>query len=741
MKQLIVALLILFTLNAQGKTPQLLLGPPSPEDLISERGILHPSQEQVEACADCHPEHVEGFKKTHMSRAFNRPLLSEVIEDFSPEKSVVIHPKTQVGYRAFIDDEGQWWQEEFDPKGNYKRQVKVKYLVGSGNHTRSYIGERHGELFELPLTWYSPTKNRSGLWDMSPGYHRPDHFRFSRPIKADCLFCHNDLSPIDDEKLSGFVGDLPSGITCARCHGDGTAHINSRLEGKEPAVGQSDPSILNPSYLSTTRQHQICEQCHLAGEARALLPNKRWDQYDPRIPLEEYFRLYTFKLDSNAHPHLSAAESFGIASHSERMSLSLCRDKGEELKCTTCHNPHRPDDPESYQNACLGCHQGQEQHGHSTQIGKAKSCLSPDHQSESCHSCHMMKSGTNDIPHVRMTDHWIRVSNHSDRDDQNNDSEKHELVYSDHLSPLLPPQRGTDPKVESGLLGLAYAELVKFRDRDEFTARSLNLLVDAAKSKPKWPEVWSALAEMSVKLGDPIAAASAYQKYRELRPYDEYYRLKEVEVLISIKQETQAEELLKEMISRWPSRYQAYEQLANLQMKQLRFQEAEKSYLNAKERAMSEHSISHNLGLLYFVQGDLAKAKLRFEEGISLDGVSSDGPFHLALVEAAEKNYDRSKELMRESLKRNPDQGILYQQLARILFESGDREGSLEPLKEWLLKAPQSLDAYFTLAQYLDALGRYQEVYELFVKANQELSDPQLRQALEISKKRLNQFR
>ena len=96
-----------------------------------------------------------------------------------------------VSYRAFIDEKGTWWQEEFDRKSNYRRKVKVEYIIGSGNHARSYLGIVHDELVELPLTWYS----QRGIWDMSPGYEGTGHFRFLRTIQPECLFCHNDLTP------------------------------------------------------------------------------------------------------------------------------------------------------------------------------------------------------------------------------------------------------------------------------------------------------------------------------------------------------------------------------------------------------------------------------------------------------------------------------------------------------------------------------------------------------------------
>lgn len=721
-------------------------GPPS-SDQIQLKSSLHPAQKQLEACADCHPDYVEGFKNTHMSRAMSKPLLSEVIENFSPEVSQVIHPKTGVGYRAFIDDQGRWWQEEFDPKGDYRRTVEVKYLIGSGNNTRSYIGEVQGELIELPLTWYSPTPNRLGLWDMSPGYQRRDHFRFTRPVKGDCLFCHNDLSKINNQRLSGFVGELPSGITCVRCHGDGQAHIEARLNGEVLDSNQGDLTIFNPKSLSPLRQHQLCEQCHLSGEARALLPGQSWDAYDPRTPLEDYFRVYAFPLDKNVHPELSATESFGIASHAERMKLSACATKSEVFTCTTCHDPHRPDTSTSYQKACLSCHQEGDHNSHHeavtscSKVTDSKTDQPLETSKTLCYQCHMKKSGTSDIPHVRMTDHWVRRS--PDFSDQPEESEtsKPDTVFSDQLVSLLPSLRLDNKQYKEGLLGLAYADLVRFNGRGEFASKALNLLVNAAKQHPQWPELWSRLAEMSEALGDHFAALSAYQQYASLMPNDEYYRLKEVALLIKVGELIKAENILKALIKVRASNYQAYEQLGNIYFQRGAHSEAETFYKTANKLAPEQHSLPHNLGFLSLLRGDFKAARKYFYEGIRRDGVSREGPFYLGLLEAAEKQYQKAIELIGRSLSRDPTYYIAYQQLARITYESGDPSGSIKVLQRWINQDPTQAEAYLILAQYLDAQGLYREVHLTLKRAMTFSSDPRLSEALEVSKKRLNALR
>ncbi|MBM4292674.1 MAG: hypothetical protein FJ138_15715, partial [Deltaproteobacteria bacterium] len=327
-----------------------------------------------------------------MGRALAAARGARVVERFGEDgRARVTHPATGVTYEAWIDAEGRWWQAE--RLGEYARAVEARYVIGSGNHARSYLGEVEGELVELPLTWYA----RRGLWDMSPGYEGADHMRFERPVKADCLFCHNDLTPAADGALAAYAAPLQEGISCGRCHGPGEEHARAHL------TGEGDPAIFNPARVAPARADEVCLQCHLTGEARVLMPGRRWDRYDPREPLSAHHVVYA--LDEGAGAGAGAA--FGIASHGERLALSACARGPQPLTCATCHSPHPTGARAAAQGwaregACLTCHAGDRLPGEAHAPGAARGA-------GGCAGCHMPQGGTSDIPHVRFTDHLIRA--------------------------------------------------------------------------------------------------------------------------------------------------------------------------------------------------------------------------------------------------------------------------------------------------------------------------------------------
>jgi len=114
-----------------------------------------------------------------------------------------------------------------------------------------------------------------------------------------------------------------------------------------------------------------------------------------------------------------------MASHAERMKMSQCfiqtakkveanpdfknqlRPYESAMTCVTCHNPHvsvKATNNDVFNNACKKCH-NQTDHNSSECSEKIEK---RNVVGDNCVSCHMLKNSTIDIPHVSVTDHFIR---------------------------------------------------------------------------------------------------------------------------------------------------------------------------------------------------------------------------------------------------------------------------------------------------------------------------------------------
>jgi hypothetical protein len=199
---------------------------------------------------------------------------------------------------------------------------------------------------------------------------------------------------------------IPHGIDCERCHGPGSVHIDEKKAGiVVDTKKEIDYTIVNPGKLSRDLQFDVCQRCHLQGVA-VPKPGRTFMDFRPGMKLGDvidvYFPRYTDSLSQ-----------FIMASHPDRLRMSECRIPSETvpgtmgpLPCITCHDPHVPIETlgrDHYNAACSSCHNPPERRGCSETPERRQSV------EDDCSSCHMPLVGSIDIPHVKITDHFIRV--------------------------------------------------------------------------------------------------------------------------------------------------------------------------------------------------------------------------------------------------------------------------------------------------------------------------------------------
>ncbi len=287
----------------------------------------------AKACGSCHFEIQQSFSRTGMGRSFYPMTPGSAVERFGE----TIRISDQDLLYTMIEENGRYYQRQFqvDRDGreiNDDRREMI-YVLGSGNHSRSYVTVHDGRLYQMPVCWY-PTP---GLWDLCPGYEMKNEY-FQRPIDDTCLFCHNGRVEGTGRFGNSFREPLPHGIGCERCHGPGSVHVERWISaaGDEPiADGDGvDPTILNPAHLDRSASVQICMQCHLgdSGQTERIRRTGRdMSEYRPWLPLHRFtsVQVYARKLTGR----------FGLTAQAERMSLSRCFLESDDFQCITCHDP------------------------------------------------------------------------------------------------------------------------------------------------------------------------------------------------------------------------------------------------------------------------------------------------------------------------------------------------------------------------------------------------------------------
>ena len=378
----------------------------------------------IESCRSCHSDKYESYIKTGMGMSFDVASKKKSSAVFSAHDA--IHDKYKnLNYHPFWKNDSLMVSEFriFGRDTIYKRNEAVSWIVGSGQHTNSHLMNVNGYVYQIPATFYT----QEGKWDLPPGFEGGFNSRFSRKIEIECMTCHNaypKIVPGSENKFS-FV---PNGIDCERCHGPGGQHVKEKLAGIIVDVKKDiDYSIVNPAKLSVPLQLDICQRCHIQGNA-VLQEGKSFLDFRPGMNLSDVMNVYMpqYKNDDNSHI---------MASHVERMKMSKCFIKSlasadtyhkehpsltpykNAMTCVTCHDPHisvKSTDEAIFNAKCNQCHTGIDKtksienfsfsNKTCTETMKARIAVS-----DNCVKCHMPKNGTIDIPHVTTTDHWIRI--------------------------------------------------------------------------------------------------------------------------------------------------------------------------------------------------------------------------------------------------------------------------------------------------------------------------------------------
>jgi tetratricopeptide (TPR) repeat protein len=415
------------------------------------------------ACARCHREIFLSYIMTPMANASGSAAERAIGGAFH-------HTNSAVNYRVTVDGGDPRLTYQLPGTPPVQGSVKFDYFLGSGHLGTTYLYSIDGYLFESPIAYY----RRTGAYDMKPGLGKSSQMPAGLPLNDACLRCHMSSVQRADAGSDNHYSGLPfrhTGITCESCHGETQQHVSTG--GKVPVV--------DPIQLSTAKRDSVCVRCHLEGDTSVEKRGKSILNFQPGDDISDFLSYFVYAQEDTTKRAVSEIEQF---------SLSKCKQaSGSAMSCLNCHDPHfSPALAERsiyYRSKCMACH---------TQTQFAR------HHPENldCTSCHMPKTGSENIPHVAWTDHRILKT-------QLKLESAQVARPARELLPILPSASSQRD------LGLAYYNRVIDGDVSE-RDRAWQMLLAANQSNPGDIAVLRALGVLAEMNGQNVAAAQFYRE-------------------------------------------------------------------------------------------------------------------------------------------------------------------------------------------------------------------------------------
>jgi hypothetical protein len=410
---------------------------------------------------------------------------------------------------------------------------------------------------------------------------------------------------------------IPQGIDCERCHGPGSLHVQEKLSGKIVDTSISaDYSIVNPKRLSIPLQMSICQRCHTQGNA-VLKPGKTFFDFRPGMVLSDVMSVFLPRYEGDQ-------SHFTMASHPDRMMQSACfKESAGKMSCISCHNPHKSIEvtPAAHFNAkCQSCHPGQEECTADKAARKAKN--------DNCVSCHMPKSGTSDIPHVTITDHWIR------KPEKTTDKQRTFIgiaSINEKRPDALTKARAWLQYYERFDTKATYLDSAEFYLKKErktktplyfeteihlrFLKTDYNKLVQLGRVIPAGISGWSyyRIGEAQAQSGLRAEALSSFKKAAALMPYQLDFQMKYATMLHELNQQPEATERYEFILNENPTYVPAMVNLGFLKLEAGADKEAEYLYLKALKMDPDNQSAWMNLVGLALYRNNTAEAEKLLE--------------------------------------------------------------------------------------------------------------------------------
>ena len=310
------------------------------------------------ACAKCHEQIYERWKKTAMANVVRDPrehpdailpnLATNPLAKFSKEQVALVYGSI-------------WKQRYFTKIGDDYYPEPAQWDVT--NHVwRPYFVAKGTDWWEQ--------------------FYPPDNMQ--RPTGPTCDGCHSVDYDIHTKKV------VEWNVGCERCHGPGSEHAAHPTRG----------NILDPARMEYVQANDTCIQCHSQGRPLSSpIEGKYYDWpvgYRVGLKLRDFWQLEDHKLGQLSFTHFPDGTAHKNRMQGNDYVQSLMYRRG--ITCFTCHDVHGTENYAQLRKPadklCLDCHGPLSPNGPRTATLEEHTHHKAGTPGSQCVTCHMPKIET-----------------------------------------------------------------------------------------------------------------------------------------------------------------------------------------------------------------------------------------------------------------------------------------------------------------------------------------------------------
>jgi hypothetical protein len=340
---------------------------------VEENGVSMAQFAGSESCAGCHRQIYE----SHIHTAHyltTRPAQAEFIKgSFEPGKNKFAYDSDRI---VVMEKRDSGFYQVAYYRGQEKIAGRFDIVVGSGSKGQTYITRYHGQLYQLPVSYFTAARD----WANSPLYPT-NPILFNRPITSRCLECHSSFATVLSRpgiEPESFDDAMIYGVDCEKCHGPAARHVAFQTQNPQETKGKF---ILNPATFTRKQSLDLCGLCH-GGRLQKTKPSF---EFVSGNRLGDFFVVDTLPPDPD---HIDVhGNQYGL------LRASRCFKMSNAMTCMTCHNPHENERGEValFSQRCMNCHNS-EHHNTCTLTASIGPSIA-----QNCIDCHMPRKPSESI--------------------------------------------------------------------------------------------------------------------------------------------------------------------------------------------------------------------------------------------------------------------------------------------------------------------------------------------------------